>query len=180
MTDNLKKLNLGCGTDIKAGWTNLDRCNLPGVDTIHDIEDTPLPFKDNTFDYVLCNDVLEHVNFVKVLKDIHRILKKGGICEIRTPHFGYHRAYEDPTHINYFASKTFDFFVKDHPNNYYFDFAFEKAIHKKIKFLVNIFFPYKFIVEKIVNINDATRLYYEQSFLRSIITPENIHIKLQK
>jgi predicted SAM-dependent methyltransferase len=57
----MKRLNLGCGTDIRAGWINLDRSALPGVDVAHDLEQLPLPFPSESFDYVLCEDVLEHV-----------------------------------------------------------------------------------------------------------------------
>lgn len=48
------KLNLGCGTDIRKGWINLDIAKLDGIDVIHDVNNVPLPFEDNTFDYVLC------------------------------------------------------------------------------------------------------------------------------
>ena len=37
------KLHLGCGTDIRAGWVNLDCAKLPGVDIVHDLNVLPLP-----------------------------------------------------------------------------------------------------------------------------------------
>ena len=43
----MKKLNLGCGTDIKKGYINLDVAKLDGVDVVHDINRLPLPFKEN-------------------------------------------------------------------------------------------------------------------------------------
>src|SRR4051812_1511318 len=73
----LKKLNIGCGTDTKEGWVNLDAAGLPGVDVVHDIEKLPLPFADDSFDEILAQDVLEHVEYVPVLQDLRRILKKG-------------------------------------------------------------------------------------------------------
>lgn len=40
-----------------------------------------LPFPDNTFDFINCAEVLEHVlNPEKVLAEIHRVLKPGGKC----------------------------------------------------------------------------------------------------
>jgi SAM-dependent methyltransferase len=37
-----------------------------------------LPFKDNTFDLVLCINVLEHVDYLKALNEIKRVLKDNG------------------------------------------------------------------------------------------------------
>ncbi|MEO2117008.1 MAG: class I SAM-dependent methyltransferase [Methanocaldococcus sp.] len=37
-----------------------------------------LPFKDNTFDLVLCINVLEHVNYINALNEIKRVLKNNG------------------------------------------------------------------------------------------------------
>ena len=74
-----KKLNLGCGTDIRTGWINLDKFGLPGVDVCHDIQELPLPFDDASFDEILCKDILEHVEYIPLLGDLHRILKHGGI-----------------------------------------------------------------------------------------------------
>ncbi len=38
-----------------------------------------LPFKDNSFDVILCNHVLEHIpNDTKAMQELHRVLKKGG------------------------------------------------------------------------------------------------------
>jgi predicted SAM-dependent methyltransferase len=48
----MNKLNLGCGKDIRKGWTNLDCVNLPGVDIVHNINYLPLPFNDNEFDEI--------------------------------------------------------------------------------------------------------------------------------
>ena len=45
-----------------------------------------LPFKDNSFDVVLCTEVIEHVNDQKkVIGEIFRVLKKGGYLVITTP-----------------------------------------------------------------------------------------------
>jgi len=75
---NAKKLNLGSGADIRTGWVNLDIGNITGVDIVHDIEKLPLPFDDDRFEEILCNDILEHINYIPVLKDVHRILAPGG------------------------------------------------------------------------------------------------------
>jgi len=40
-----------------------------------------IPFKDNSFDVVICNHIYEHVpDSKKLMDEIHRVLKKGGFC----------------------------------------------------------------------------------------------------
>ena len=86
--NKMKKLNLGCGTDIKKGYVNLDSAKLPGVDVIHDINKTPWPFKDNEFDELYCSHVLEHVDdLIKTLNEIKRVCKKNAKIILRLPHF---------------------------------------------------------------------------------------------
>jgi ubiquinone/menaquinone biosynthesis C-methylase UbiE len=53
-----------------------------------DIEKNKLAFKDNTFDAVTMLAVFEHINNDKlqfVLREIYRVLKKGGVFVITTP-----------------------------------------------------------------------------------------------
>ncbi|MCZ7614805.1 MAG: hypothetical protein M5T52_15055 [Ignavibacteriaceae bacterium] len=42
----MKKLNLGCGKDIKDGYINLDIVDYGG-NQIHDINSFPYPFKED-------------------------------------------------------------------------------------------------------------------------------------
>ncbi|MBX4210680.1 class I SAM-dependent methyltransferase, partial [Candidatus Parcubacteria bacterium] len=107
----MPKLNLGSGTDIRAGWVNLDSAKLPGVDVVHDIQKLPLPFKDGEFDIILCRDILQHVDYTPILKDLYRILRPGGKLIIRVPHFTSKNNVIDPTHRSTFSVRTFDFFV---------------------------------------------------------------------
>jgi ubiquinone/menaquinone biosynthesis C-methylase UbiE len=59
----------------------------PELDEAHVVaSDDPLPFEDNTFDAVVCDWVLEHVSSPnKFLREVYRVLKKGGTFFFRTP-----------------------------------------------------------------------------------------------
>ncbi len=58
--------------------------NSPLADVKADICD--LPFKDESFDFILCNHVLEHIpDDKKAMKEIFRILKKGGTAILQIP-----------------------------------------------------------------------------------------------
>ncbi len=113
----IKKLNLGSGLKPFRGFINLDIKKYPGVDVVHDLEKFPYPFKDNTFDYVHAEDVIEHLtNIPEVMKEIHRISKPGAVVEIKVPYFRSESAFDDPTHKTFFTYKTFDHFTnKIHP-----------------------------------------------------------------
>ena len=86
----MARLNLGCGADIRPkeeGWLNLDARRLPGVNLVHNFA-YPIPFGDDLADEILANDLLEHFpqDWVPgILKDWHRLLKSGGILNLRIP-----------------------------------------------------------------------------------------------
>ncbi|MCJ7606431.1 MAG: class I SAM-dependent methyltransferase, partial [Thermoplasmata archaeon] len=96
------KLNLGCGQDIRPkeeGWVNIDSQAGRGIDRVYDMHDTPLPFEDSTVDYALASHVLEHMHdWEKLILDVHRMLKPGGMFEIRVPYGVHPTAY----HVRFF------------------------------------------------------------------------------
>lgn len=94
------RLNLGCGGDVREGWVNVDRFSGPGV-VRAELED--LPFPDGAADEVLASHVLEHVvDFAKAWREIHRVLRVGGVLEARVP-YGFNT---DPFHIRYFDERS--------------------------------------------------------------------------
>ena len=83
-TDNLKFLHIApeyCFIKIFKGMKNLDYLTAdlisPWADVKMDVHD--IPFEENTFDVVICNHVLEHVDDAdKVMKEFYRVMKPGG------------------------------------------------------------------------------------------------------
>lgn len=82
-----RTLNLGCGTTVyKGNVVNLDIFPGEGIDTVWDLSKTPLPFKDNEFDLIIANHILEHIpNWWECFKELARIVKVGGIIEVWLP-----------------------------------------------------------------------------------------------
>jgi len=66
------------------GGLQVDDWKYGSVDVIGDASN--LMFKDESFDAVLLSEVLEHVPFpMKVLEEVRRILKKGGVLILTAP-----------------------------------------------------------------------------------------------
>lgn len=180
------RLNLGCGADIRSGWVNLDSTRgIPGVDVVHDLDVLPLPFSDNTFEFILAQDVLEHlVDPVRTLGELHRILRPGGRLRIRVPHFTSRNNFIDPTHRTRFAIEWFDFFVRGSRRKaerpYYFDFTFCRIVEERITFEgVTIWTLLNPPVEWFVNRSRRTRAAYERTMLRAL-PADNILMELEK
>ncbi|WP_299111277.1 class I SAM-dependent methyltransferase [uncultured Winogradskyella sp.] len=95
----------------------------PIADVKADICD--LPFKDNTYDVILCNHVLEHIpNDTKAMQELYRVMKPGGYGVFQIPQ-DLNRAttFEDNT-ITDKAERTKVFGQYDHVRVYgrdYFD-----------------------------------------------------------
>jgi hypothetical protein len=176
---NHLRVNLGCGKDIRAGWINVDKVELPGVDVCHDITHVPLPFETNSCTEVLCKDVLEHLEYFPVLRDIHRILHSGGRVTIQVPHFTSKDAYSDPTHRTLFTRNTFNYFIDGHFRSYYFDFSFSRVTKIHIHFDRRLGYIYNYFLELLVNSTTKLQNFYEGSPLR-IFPATNITVVLEK
>ena len=102
-------LDVGCGNGDRtirmANYFNIDMHNTYGVDYDDqnviackkkfnankiDLETDDIPYEDNTFDLVICNQVLEHLkNYRKVIDDLIRVTKKKGYIVIGIPNLAH-------------------------------------------------------------------------------------------
>jgi SAM-dependent methyltransferase len=178
----VERLNLGCGHDIRPGWLNLDVAPLPGVDVVHDLQQPPLPFADDRFELILCQDVLEHVDLVPTLRDLHRVLAPGGRLELRSPHFTSQAFHADPTHRRCFSVETFDFFIRGAPlgRDYYFDFHFSAIDRRRITFHRRRSEPWNWLIEPLVNASAWLQSYYEATGFSRLFPALNVEVTLVK
>jgi len=98
---SLIKLDLGCGTNKKAGFTGMDSMSFLGVDVVHDLRQAPWPFADGSVGEVHCSHVLEHLTGAErcvFFDELWRVLAPGAKALIITPHWSHENAYGDPTH----------------------------------------------------------------------------------
>lgn len=85
------RLNLGCGTQQRKGFTNVDNFveGKKGYKFVKaDIK--TMPFENSTATYVEMMSVLEHISFrevVPVLNEVYRVMKLGAELVIRTENF---------------------------------------------------------------------------------------------
>ena len=104
----MKKLNFGCGNDIKEDFDNVDIQKGKRIKKSFDFDKFPYPLKKNTYDYVLIDNVLEHLdNPLRVLLELRKICKPGALIEVIVPHYTHKGAYSDMGHKHFFNDNSF-------------------------------------------------------------------------
>lgn len=84
------KLNLGCGDVHLDGWVNID-LDSDKADIRHDLA-KPLPYDDNTVDFIYSEHFIEHLTLkqgLALLRECRRVLKPGGVVRVATPNLSY-------------------------------------------------------------------------------------------
>lgn len=80
------RLHLGCGDRRVDGWLNVD---LSGSEHDVDLAGGHLPWRDGTFEAVVGQHVIEHLELrselVPLLAELHRVLRPGGELWLSTP-----------------------------------------------------------------------------------------------
>ena len=103
-------LQLGAGRRPLDGAVNHDLWqHAPWIDVAHDLDCTPWPWDDASFDKIVALDVMEHLRLdVQVwLDECWRVLKPGGMLVLRLPQYSNPVSYRDPTHRRVYHPETF-------------------------------------------------------------------------
>jgi len=80
------KIHLGCGERYFKNWTNID-IEAHKLDIKQDIR-KPLPFENNSVDFIYNEHVLEHfipTDGIQIIKNCYKILKPNGVLRTACP-----------------------------------------------------------------------------------------------
>ncbi len=103
------KLNLGCGKEKLDGYLGVDF--KPPCDMQCDLRVLPWPWADGSVDEVRASHFLEHCSDpVRVVEEIHRILKPNGKLVVIAPYFTSVTAFYNLEHKCFFAWDSLSFF----------------------------------------------------------------------
>ena len=126
MSSNSLVLNLGSGKDWREDCINADIQRRVKSDWCLDIQDVhwgellvtrkgDFRVKEEMFDVILANDILEHVpDLVKAMTNCKELLKVGGEMRIHVPYDLSYGAWQDPTHVRAFNEKSWLYYTDWH------------------------------------------------------------------
>lgn len=165
-----KKLNLGCGDDIKKEYINQDIFQFGKIDDVFNFNNYPWKYKDNSFEEIrIKNCIICAEDMPKFMKEIWRISKPDAKIKVLTQFFLSTESANYPyvkCNINY---NSFDIFLKEKEFSKKLNIEFEikkrKWIYSENKylkifnFLPNVF-P-KFYGRFLYFILPSNKLYFE-------------------
>ncbi len=98
------RLNLGCGSRKLEGFVNVDKYPGCAPDLVHDLEQLPWPFPDDSAEEVVLRHVLEHLGretsvYLGLMGELWRVCAPGATLRITVPHPRHDDYLGDPTHV---------------------------------------------------------------------------------
>ena len=119
----MSELLIGCGNSrvnqATGEWSNLttiDHDPNCGADVVHDLDETPWPFADDSFNEAHAYCVLEHLgrqgdyrSFFALFAEIYRVLKPGGLLFAKCPSRDDKWAWGDPSHTRIVSNESLIF-----------------------------------------------------------------------
>jgi SAM-dependent methyltransferase len=163
------KIHVGCGVNYLEGYINIDSSAMVKPDIVADI--CKLPFEDSSIDEIYTAHTLEHVNdFEKAMRELHRVLKTGGVLKIIVPYPSSNYAFI-PQHLHYFGWNSFKPFKKSDGMDYYYDFHFSEVEQK---------FSFRSLNKVISSLANKHPFLYENSFLKALFPAFELHVEMIK
>lgn len=87
MVENVRYVNLGCGSRYHPDWINIDiAASSPNVIS-HDVT-RDVPLSDSSCEVVYHSNLIEHIrraDVMRFMRECYRVLKPGGILRVATP-----------------------------------------------------------------------------------------------
>ncbi len=125
------RLNLGCGDDYKEGYINCDWLGGMKADKYFDLQQFPYPFEESSCDEVLMDNVLNLLDdVVNVIKEVHRILKPGGVFRLYVPYAKSDWAFQSLYAQHFFTERSMQKFSDKWDPHYYPHTRFELIQNK--------------------------------------------------
>jgi SAM-dependent methyltransferase len=100
------------GVDISKMAIEIAKARAKGAE-LHQSDARTLPFQSDTFDWVICTEMLEHTVGDDVAREIYRVLKPGGVALISVPNGRGPWGKYFPAHIQLFTFKSFVTFLEE-------------------------------------------------------------------
>jgi SAM-dependent methyltransferase len=152
-------LHIGAGKKKIKGAVTLDVNPRVSPDVLWDLNVFPYPFPDSSFDTIVCEHVIEHLdNVIRVMEELHRVARAGGRVWIYVPHFSSLNFNTDPTHTHAFSSRSFDYLCvgTDYERYEYSSVRFRKLV---ARMTIRPLTPFNRFLLRLINRN---MLFYEE------------------
>jgi SAM-dependent methyltransferase len=108
-----RRVTTPCGRAEWADLVTMDHDPDCGADVLHNLDETPWPLAESSFDEVHAYEVLEHLGtqgdwraFFRHFGEIWRVLKPGGLLCATVPDWRSEWAWADPSHTRIIAPGT--------------------------------------------------------------------------
>lgn len=110
-------IELGCGERKRNPEAiGIDILDSPKVDIVGNVYEVLAQLPSVSVDEVYSHHFVEHVESVgRLLGELARVVKIGGVVEFIAPHFSNPYFYSDPTHRSFFGLYTFSYFSISSP-----------------------------------------------------------------